>query len=129
MLDPLRLKLELAGVALAIAALAGVAGWALLERAGRLECRVELQTSIDQVAALVDKLDRQGKAIDALAGQTKTVIDRTGRILDGLEKQGAADRRKISQLEAQLAAKVPTRPDGTAKDCSDSLKEWRAEPE
>lgn len=126
-LEPLRIKLELAAAAIAAAAIGALLVWALAERSGRLACKVELQKSVDQVAVLAGSLERQSGAIEDLAGKTKSAIDRTGRVLDELERRGAGDRAKIARLEAQLAGQTPIRADGTPKGCKDYLDEWRAE--
>lgn len=128
MIGALKAKLELAALIGAAAAIVGLAGWAMLERAGRLACKVDLVEARDQVKVLAATLERQGKSIDALAGQTKAIADRTGKILDGLERESARTRQTIEELELQLAAAPAANADGSAKGCADYLKEWRAAP-
>ena len=112
----------------AAAVIVAAAGWALLERAGRLQCEAHLVEARDQVKVLADKLERQGKAIEALSSATLGVQADTGRLLDELERQGEASRAALGGLKRQLAAPTPRKDDGSTKGCADYLKEWRAVP-
>jgi hypothetical protein len=121
-------KALLGALAIMTAIAVGLGVWALFERAGRLECKVELVAAVDQVKVLADSLERQSEAIDKLGRATAGVVDRTGRILGQLELAAAGDRKTISSLRSQLETKTPLAADGTLKGCADYLKEWRAEP-
>jgi uncharacterized protein HemX len=127
-LSELEAKLALGALALMTAIAAGLGVWALLERAGRLECKVELVQAIDQGKVLEAALERQSKAIDKVAAQSAAVIARTGRILDTIETEHLKTRQTIDGLELVLASATPTGEDGKIKTCADALREWRAEP-
>jgi hypothetical protein len=109
------------------AALAGLSIWALAERAGRLECKVELQRAIDQVAVLAGAVRDQGQAIDKLGQASSATQLELRRRLEQLGRAGAGAQAAIDRLEAAVRAPAPKRADGSAKDCRDALKEWRAE--
>lgn len=128
MFAELRAKLELVGAIVALVMLAGVTAWALIERAGRLECKVELVKAVDQARILGGTLERQDAALEVLGKQAAATISRTDRILGLLELQATGDRKTIASLRAALEAKTPRAADGSLKGCPDYLKEWRAEP-
>lgn len=127
-LEGLKLQLAAAAAIALVVLCSSLTVWALLERARRLECKAELVRAADQVDVLAGSLKRQNAALEALRLATAGVVDRTGRILGQLEAAAAGDRKTIASLRGQLQGKTPPRVDGSAKDCTDYLKEWRAEP-
>lgn len=121
-INPLQIKLALIGAGLVVIALLSLTTWALLERSGRLECKVELVEAKDQVAVLSSKLEDQTKSINNLSALTAKLIARTGLTLDKIDKLHENDRVTVAGLEALI------KKGANGKSCADYLKEWRAEP-
>lgn len=121
------LKAALAGAAIAAAALAGTTIWALLERSGRLTCKVELQRAVDQVAVLAGAIREQSGAINDLGQATASGRAELRGLVERVGKQHAGTAAGVARLEAELRQKTPAKADGTPQDCRDALKRWREE--
>jgi hypothetical protein len=120
-------QLKLAGVVAIAAALAGLSIWALLERSGRLEAKVDLQRAVDQVAVLARSIDGQNKSIQGLVDATAASRGELEAVLGAIGKQHASTRASVARLEASLQAPTPKAPDGRELDCRDAIGEWRRE--
>ena len=119
---PARLQLVAGVIAvLAIAGL-GLTTWALIERAGRLQAKVDVVRLQDQVDVLGRQIETQNSAIDgwktAAAERTKT-----GAIArQAAEAAVAGLAPELTRLQGLL---VRHRATGEAAGCSDALAEIR----
>jgi hypothetical protein len=121
-LDGLKLNLAAIGAAAAAAAIAGVSTWALIERAGRLECKVERTRALDQVEVLAAAVRDQGASIERLGAQTGQAQLELRRRLEAIAKQGAAAQALVDRLEQSIEAPTPA-----AADCRSAIEAWREE--
>lgn len=126
-LNPLQIKFALVGICLGIAAMGSLTIWALLERNGRLECKVELVQARDQVQVLAASLAEQNKAIQELGQATARGRLELRQIVERIDKGHASTRQAVQDLEKKIKDPTPRRADGSLKDCRDALKEWRDE--
>lgn len=117
----LQLKALIAGAIAALVACLALTAWALLERSGRLDCKVDLVAARAQVAVLSDQLKRQGKAVIDHAAVGAAV---QGALRDDFDRiLAAAGKRDPTLQEIRALLKHDRRPDGTAKDCKDAWAE------
>jgi hypothetical protein len=126
-LEGLKLKLAAGAAIAAVAACASLTIWALLERSGRLEAKVELQRAVDQVAVLARSIDGQNESIQGLVDATAASRGELEAVLGAIGKQHASTRASVARLEASLQAPTPKAPDGRELDCRDAIGEWRRE--
>ena len=126
-LNPLQIKLALVGIGLAFAAMSSLMIWALLERNGRLDCKIDLVRTVDQVDVLVARLEDQSKSIDDLAAATRNSREAMRGLVGQIGLEHQATRKTVAELERQLKAPTGRRADGSLKDCRDAIREWREE--
>lgn len=126
-LNPLQLKLAAAGAIAAAAAIGSLTIWALLERSGRLECKVELVRAQDQVDVLAAVLDEQTQSIKDLGKATaRSRVELRGMVA-AIAEQNKQTRDQVAGLEASLKAPTPRAADGRVFDCRDAIRQWREE--
>lgn len=125
--NPLQLKLLAVGAVLAAAAIGSLTIWALLERNGRLECKVDLVQERAQLAVISRDLREQSAAIAELAQGTARGRRELREIVERIEKGHAATRAGVDRLEKAVNDPTPRRADGALKGCLEALQEWREE--
>jgi type II secretory pathway component PulK len=126
--SPARLQGLLLGAAAAAVLCMGLAGWALLERSGRFQCREALQGARDQAAVLAAAVKAQSASIDQLGAESRAARADTAQRLAELDRRDAGARATLEALGRQLAAATPAAAGGKPRGCDDYLKAWRAEP-
>lgn len=126
-LNPLQIKLALIAGGLVVIALLGLTSWALLERSGRLECKVDLVRSRDQVDVLAKALKEQTASILELGQATARARGELRAIIDKIAADNRLTRDQVAQLERSLNAPTPKAADGRVFDCRDALRIWREE--
>lgn len=126
-LNPLQIKLAAIGAMLVAAALAGLTIWALMERSGRLECKVELVAARDQVDVLAHLLDEQTKSINDLGAATRRARTELRGLVAKVDAQHEETRRRVAELEQSVKSPTPRAADGRLFDCRDAIRIWREE--
>lgn len=122
---PLRLKtLVIGAMALAVLLLAMLT-WALLERSGRLELKVEVVTLKVQQDVLSDALARCNTSIENAAKAGDAAVAETRRLVGIAEKAFARTESLRTDIRSILSKPAPARADGKPKDCADALTEIR----
>src|SRR5690349_9181405 len=106
-LNPLQLKLAIAGVMAAAVAIGSLTIWALAERSGRLECKVELVRAQDQVAVLASRIDEQTQSIRDLGKASTEARGELRGLVAAVGKQHEGTRAKVDGLEASIKAATP----------------------
>lgn len=125
---PARLKgLVVGAIALAAVCLALVT-WALLERSGRLGCKVDvvrLEGEVDrlkgQIDVLADKIATQNAAIDGW----KAAADRQAGVGQAARAAADAAAARIQPEIERLRGLVSGMPAGAARACADAAAEVR----
>lgn len=105
---------------------AGLTGWALLERSGRLDCRAELVTAKAQVAVLSDSIARQNAGIQAAVDAGAAAQEGVASLLAAaraLTAAGSALGNTIAHARGIVGKPVPKRLDGKDVDCTDAWRE------
>lgn len=123
---PAKLKALLIGAVVMIAVCLALTVWALLERSGRLDCRVELVTAQAQIAVLSDSLNRQNAGIKATEEAGKAAQQGVADLLSAARKLSAAGTslgNTIAHARDVIGKPAPKRPDGKDKDCADAWRE------
>ena len=115
------LQARIAGAAVIALVIAALAGWALIERARRLDCQADRVRLEAQVGVLSDKLDQVNASVlrTAKAGQAAVATSR----------ELLAEARRLAQpREAAIekAEKAATAPAPAGKGCEDAWSEIEA---
>lgn len=100
--------------------------WALWERSGRLDCKVELVTAQAQIAVLSDLVTRQNAGIQAAADAGAAAQEGVISLLAAAQKLSAAGSalgNTIAHALGVIGKPVPKRPDGKDVDCNDAWRE------
>lgn len=124
-LNPIQIKAVLIAIAAALAIMLSLTIWALLERSGRLGCKVDLVQARDQVKVLADRLEDQTKAINDLGQATANGRLELRQMVARVTGEHSKTRQTVAQLEKAIQAPTPIGADGRAKDCRDAIREWR----
>lgn len=119
----LRLKALLIGaIALAVIALA-LTTWALFERSGRLELKVEVVQAQARAEAWEGAAGRCTASVDAAAKAGSAATAETKRLLAMAERALERNAMVRDEIRGIVAKPVPVRADGKSKDCGDAWKE------
>jgi len=118
----LQLKALIVGAAVMAIACLGLTTWALLERSGRLSCKVDVVRLEDQVKVLADQLKRQSAAVIDHAAIGAAVQAAIRGDLDKIGKLISKSDPKLLELE-RLIKQRQLRADGKPVDCGDAWRE------
>ncbi len=102
---------------------AGMAGWALLERSGRLSCNVEGVRLQAQVSVLATALETQNRGIQATVDAGAAAQEEVGRLIQAARRLEQASAGMVAHARGVLAKPAPKRPDGKDVDCRDAWGE------
>lgn len=119
---PARLQALLIGALAMALTCAALAGWALVERSGRLTLKIEVVRLEGQVTVLADKLKTQNDAVDAFGKAGDRIVGDVKKQLASLAKNDGRRSQQIASIEALLRQPRPTGADGRPAGCSDA---WR----
>jgi hypothetical protein len=123
---PARLKGLVIGAAALVLIVLALTTWALFERSGRLELKVELVTAQAQAQVWQDAAGRCSESVERAASAGAAAVAETKRLVDVAERafneRNAALRDEIRGIVSKPA---PTRPDGKPKVCGAAWAEIR----
>lgn len=100
---------------------AGLAGWALVERSGRLSALNEVTRLKGDLDLCGERIRETNRAVTALSTATTAAQARLAQLEKDRARSNAPLVASIKRLEATLAKAPP------AKGCKDALQEWRNE--
>jgi hypothetical protein len=116
----LRLKALLIAAAVMVMVCMALMTWALLERSGRLSCKVETVALSAQVEVLSASIGRQNEGIDDVRQATQDARAATAAMLAAAGKLAAARQSVIDEMHGVLAKPTPLRSDGKPAGCDDA---------
>lgn len=105
---------------------AALAGWALIERSGRLSLKVEVVTLKAQTDVLADALTRCNTSIENAAKAGDAAVAESRRLVGLAEAAFKRTEALRADIRGIVSKPTPVRPDGKPKDCGDALAEIRA---
>ena len=127
MINPFQFKAALAGVVVALLAIAGLTAWAFYERSRYFDCRATVAPLVAQVNVLAGKIDDQSAAIEAQGEAGAAAVKHGAQLLAEVRRGNGKHAGQLEQLAEIVKRPTPTKPDGTAKGCSDLWLEWQSE--
>jgi len=119
----LRLKALLIAAAAMLLACLALTTWALIERSGRLSCKIETVELSAQVKVLSASLERQNTGIDATIAAGNDARAAIRLLLVAAGKLAAGRQSIIDEVNGILAKPTPTKPDGKPYGCDEAWSE------
>lgn len=123
-LNPLQIKLAIAGILAVAAVVSSLTAWAFFERSRYFECQATVAPIVAQVEILSDKLEQQSDAIRGYAAISARALERGEQLLAAARADAAKHAAQVARLESLLKA-GSARPDGSSKTCADARREIR----